>query len=463
MNLKAQQKPPSQSQTNTRYYFAITFGCQMNEYDSRRMADLLQQEHQFLPTNDAQQADLLLMNTCSIREKAQEKIFSQLGRWRPLKQKKPSLLIVVAGCVASQEGEKIKERAPYVDIIIGPQTIHRLGALIQKREQTGQIQIDVSFPEIEKFDHLPAPQKQKTSAYLSVMEGCNKYCSYCIVPYTRGEEISRRFDQVIDEASTLAQQGACEITLLGQNVNDYDGLMHEGDRSTLATLIYTIATLPQIKRIRFTTSHPGTFSQELIEVYQHEPKLTSHLHLPVQSGSNQVLKAMKRDYTRQEYLTLIDKIRQARPQIIISTDIIVGFPGETEADFQQTLSLVNTVGFDNSFCFIYSPRPGTPASQLGDEVTLNEKKERLARLQAALKKTAGQISRNLLGKTVSVLIEKISQKSTNEVSGRTESNRIINLPGNPTFIGKILPITITQILTTSLRGRLATDLTAQVE
>ena len=433
-----------------------THGCQMNEEDSNKMANLLQEKCQMQAVSDVRNADLIILNTCSIREKAQEKVFSQLGRWRKEIGYKRDAIIAVAGCVASQEAEEIFKRAPFVNIVIGPQTIHRLAELYLACRQTKRKQIDVSFPAIEKFDHLPQNKQSQISAYLTIMEGCNKFCSYCIVPYTRGEEISRSFQDVIKEAKNLVQTGAREIILLGQNVNDYYGDIDDSTKANLALLIQAISQIEGIERIRFTTSHPQAFDDTLIEAYDpSQTKLCNHLHLPVQSGSNKVLRGMKRDYTVQHYIDIINKLRQKRPDLKVSTDIIVGFPGETEEDFQQTLDLVDIIGFDSSFSFIYSQRPGTPASDLSDEVPLAEKKERLKRLQNKLKEHANQIGNDMVGKTVKVLVEGISKKRTNEISGRTENNRIVNFPGTEAYIGHVVNVQITQKLENSLRGRMA--------
>lgn len=426
----------------------------MNVYDSNRIADLLAESHGLKLTQSIEKADVVLLNTCSIREKAQEKVFSELGRWRELKKKKPNLLIGVGGCVASQEGKTILERAPYVDVIFGPQTLHRLPSLINKRQNIGQASIDISFPEIEKFDHLPAPSTHGPSAFVSIMEGCNKYCTYCVVPYTRGEEISRHFDDVITEIYELAQKGIKEVNLLGQNVNAYMGSTHEQSNIDLALLIQHIAAIDEIERIRFTTSHPVEFSQSLIDLYATEKKLVSHLHLPVQSGSDRILSMMKRGHTSLEYKHKIKQIRANRPGISISSDFIVGFPGETERDFEQTMQLIRDINFDHSFSFIYSARPGTPAANLPDPTPASVKKERLETLQQCIKKQAMQISQNMVNTEVPVLIEKVSKKNKNQLSGRTENNRVVNFIGDSRLIGQIRPIIITESLPNSLRGRL---------
>ena len=437
-------------------YYIKTHGCQMNEEDSNKMGNLLQDQCQMLPCDSVNEADLIILNTCSIREKAQEKVFSELGRWRKEIKCKDDVVIAVAGCVASQEADEIFKRAPFVKIVIGPQTIHRLGDLYQQCKATKRRQIDVSFPAIEKFDHLPQNTASAVSSYLTIMEGCNKFCSYCIVPYTRGEEISRDFKDVIEEAKHLARTGAKEIVLLGQNVNDYYGKIDDSTEGNLALLIQTISQIPGIERIRFTTSHPQAFDDTLIDAYEAtNTKLCNHLHLPVQSGSNRILKNMKRDYTVEKYFEIIDKLREKRPNLPISTDIIVGFPGETEEDFLQTMALVDRVRFDASFSFIYSPRPGTPASELIDEVPLEEKKSRLARLQARLKHHADEIAKSMVGQTVKVLVEGMSKKNQRQLSGRTENNRIVNFPGDDAFVGQVVDVIITEKCQNSLRGRLS--------
>lgn len=435
--------------------FIKTYGCQMNVYDSNRIYDLLNKTHGFCKTSSVEQADVILLNTCSIREKAQEKLFSQLGRWRDLKRKKPHLLIGVGGCVASQEGDAILKRAPYVDVIFGPQTLHRLPQLISQRLSLGKAAIDISFPEIEKFDHLPAPSVHGPSAFVSIMEGCNKYCTYCVVPYTRGEEISRKFDDVISEIYHLAKQGVREVNLLGQNVNAYLGSTHEDNPIDLALLIKYIATIDGIERIRFTTSHPIEFSDNLINIYSTEPRLVGHLHLPVQSGSDKILSLMKRGHTAIEYKNKIARIKANRPGISISSDFIVGFPGETQQDFEQTMDLIKEIGFDHSFSFIFSPRPGTPAADLADTTPMIVKKQRLAQLQTCIKQQAQLISQRMVNTTVPVLIENISKKNLKQISGRTENNRVVNLIGEKNLIGQIVPVIITENLPNSLRGRLS--------
>jgi tRNA-2-methylthio-N6-dimethylallyladenosine synthase len=430
-------------------------GCQMNEYDSSMMADILRESHGYELTDTPDDADLLLVNTCSIREKAQEKVFSELGRWRALKEKNPNVKIGVGGCVASQEGEGITKRAPFVDVVFGPQTLHRLPELITEASKTASSVVDISFPEIEKFDRLPEPRADGPTAFVSVMEGCSKYCSFCVVPYTRGEEISRPFDDVIAEVASLAEQGVCEVNLLGQNVNAYRGPMHDGEIADLATLIYYVAAIDGIERIRFTTSHPVEFTDSLIQAYAEVPKLASYLHLPVQHGSDRVLAAMKRGHTILEYKQKIRKLREARPDISLSSDFIIGFPGETDKDFEQLMNLIAEVGFDQSFSFIYSARPGTPAASLADDTPMDVKKQRLQILQARINQQAQEISRAMVGTTQRVLVEKLSKKSSAQVSGRTENNRWVNFDADPSVIGQFVDVTITEALPNSLRGRLA--------
>jgi tRNA-2-methylthio-N6-dimethylallyladenosine synthase len=434
--------------------FIKTHGCQMNEYDSAKMADVLAASHGLVLTDIETDADVILVNTCSIREKAQEKVFSQLGRWRELKLTNPNVVIGVGGCVASQEGDAIVKRAPYVDLVFGPQTLHRLPQMIEARRATNKPQVDISFPEIEKFDHLPEPRKEGPTAFVSIMEGCSKYCSYCVVPYTRGEEISRPFDDVIAEVAALADQGVREINLLGQNVNAYRGAMHDGSIADLAVLIHAIASIDSIGRIRFTTSHPLEFSDSLIEAYANVPKLANYLHLPVQSGSDRILGAMKRGYTTLEFKQKIRKLRNVRPDISISSDFIVGFPGETDADFEQTMKLIDDIGFDQSFSFIFSKRPGTPAANLPDETLDATKHERLARLQNVINENARRINAAMVGSIQNVLVEKPSKKNPNEMSGRTENMRYVNFPGDARMIGHFINVEITQAMTNSLRGRL---------
>jgi tRNA-2-methylthio-N6-dimethylallyladenosine synthase len=430
-------------------------GCQMNEYDSEKMADVLRESHGYELTDSPDNADLLLVNTCSIREKAQEKVFSELGRWKQLKKKNPNVRIGVGGCVASQEGEGITRRAPFVDVVFGPQTLHRLPELLDKVSRAKQSVVDVSFPEIEKFDRLPEPRAEGPTAFVSVMEGCSKYCSFCVVPYTRGEEISRPFDDVIAEVASLAEQGVREVNLLGQNVNAYRGPMHDGEIADLATLIYYVAEIAGIDRIRFTTSHPVEFTDSLVQAYAEVPKLASYLHLPVQHGSDRILAAMKRGHTVLEYKQKIRKLREARPGISLSSDFIVGFPGETDRDFEKLMDLVADVGFDQSFSFVYSARPGTPASSLADDTPLEAKKERLQILQSRINQQALDISRGMVGTTQRVLVEKLSKKSDRQVSGRTENNRWVNFDADASLIGQFVDVVVTEALPNSLRGRLA--------
>ncbi len=432
--------------------FIQTHGCQMNEYDSARMLDVLESEMGMQVTTAAEEADLLLLNTCSIREKAQEKVFSLLGRWRQLKAAKPGVIIGVGGCVASQEGDALRERAPHVDVVFGPQTLHRLPAMVREARSRHIPVVDISFPEIEKFDNLPEPRAEGPTAFVSVMEGCSKYCTFCVVPYTRGEEISRPFDDVIAEVAALAAQGVREVNLLGQNVNAYRGVMHDGEVADLALLITWIAAIDGIERIRYTTSHPVEFSDSLIQVYAEVPELVSHLHLPVQSGSDRVLAAMKRGHTALEYKSKIRRLREARPGISLSSDFIVGFPGETDADFEQTMRLIEEIGFDHSFSFIYSARPGTPASSFSDDVPMVVKKARLARLQARILEMAGEISRNMVGTTQTVLVERPSRNDPSMMAGRTENNRVVNFRADASLIGEFVEVRITEALPNSLRG-----------
>ncbi len=435
-------------------YYIKTFGCQMNEYDSARMADVLREHVGLTPTEDAGEAELLLMNTCSVREKAQEKVFSLLGEWRALKEQRPGVMIGVGGCVASQEGEAIAERAPCVDLVFGPQTIHRLPQMLAERRAQARAVVDVSFPEIEKFDQLPAPRSSGARAYVSVMEGCSKYCSFCVVPYTRGDEVSRGFDSVLTEVRALAEQGVQEITLLGQNVNAYAGAMRDGAIVDLATLIHHVAAVPGIRRVRFTTSHPLAFSDSLIEAYASVSALANHLHLPVQSGSDRVLARMKRGYTALQYKERVRALRAVRPDISISTDIIVGFPGEQEADFEATLELVEQVGFDQSFTFLYSRRPGTPAASLPEQVPHQVAQRRLQRLQAQLDAQAQRISRAMIGSTQCVLVERHAKRHRGELAGRTENNRWVNFEGPESLLNRFAQVSITEALPHSLRGRL---------
>lgn len=431
-----------------------TFGCQMNEYDSARMAEVLAESHGLEPTGLPEAADVLLLNTCSIREKAQEKVFSQLGRWRPLKQARPELIIGVGGCVASQEGDAIRKRAPYVDLVFGPQTLHRLPAMLDQARHKRHPVVDVSFPEIEKFDRLPKPRADGASAFVSIMEGCSKYCTFCVVPYTRGEEISRPFDDVIAEVASLAEQDVREVNLLGQNVNAYRGLMHDGGAADLALLIRYVAAIPGIGRVRFTTSHPVEFSDSLIQVFADVPELVSHLHLPVQSGSDRILAQMKRGHTALEYRSKIRRLREQRPDISVSSDFIVGFPGETEQDFEATMSLIEAIGFDNSFSFVYSRRPGTPAAEFPDDVSQQVKQARLARLQQRITDQAQQISQRMVGKVQRVLVERPARKNPAQLAGRTENNRVVNFDGPRELIGRFLDLKISEALPNSLRGEL---------
>ena len=435
--------------------FIKTFGCQMNEYDSARMADVLKAAHGMEATANVEEADVILLNTCSVREKAQEKVFHQLGRWKPLKQRNPDLLIAVGGCVASQEGSAIVERAPYVDLVFGPQTLHRLPQLIEARRQSGKSQVDVSFPEIEKFDHLPQARVEGATASVSVVEGCSKFCTYCIVPYTRGDEVSRPFDDVIAEAVQLAEQGVKEITLLGQNVNAYRGAMHDGETADLADLLHYLSEVPGIERLRFTTSHPVEFSRRLIDAYAELPKLAGGLHLPVQSGSDRVLAAMKRGYTALEYKSMVRKLRAVRPDLSISSDFIVGFPGETDADFEATLKLIEEVGFDAGYSFIYSPRPGTPAAELADDTPHRVKQERLRRLQKKIDEQEQAASRKMLGTVQRILVEGLSRKDDSELMGRTDNNRVTNFRGHSRLIGQFVNVVITAVSTHTLRGEIA--------
>ena len=441
--------------------FIETHGCQMNEYDSAKMADVLAASEGLELTANVEEADVILVNTCSIREKAQEKVFSQLGRWKALKQGGKPVLIGVGGCVASQEGEAIVKRAPYVDLVFGPQTLHRLPELIAAKRETGRPQVDISFPEIEKFDRLPEPRAEGPSAFVSIMEGCSKYCSFCVVPYTRGEEVSRPFDDVLVECAQLAAQGVREINLLGQNVNAYRGPMRDeagadAGVADLGLLIRTIAQIDGIDRIRFTTSHPLEFSDSLVEAYRDVPELANYLHLPVQSGSDRVLSAMKRGYTALEFKQKVRKLRAVRPDISISSDFIVGFPGESEADFEKTMKLIEDVGFDQSFSFIYSRRPGTPAADLEDSVSSEEKHARLSRLQATISDNARRISESMVGSTQRVLVEGPSKKNPNELTGKTENMRSVNFPAPPRLVGQFVDVVITEAMSNSLRGRVAT-------
>lgn len=438
--------------TMNKKVFIKTFGCQMNEYDSNRMLDSLNDSHSVEATKDEAQADIMLLNTCSVREKAQEKVFHQLGRWRKLKEKNPDLVIGVGGCVASQEGEAILKRAPFVDMVFGPQTLHRLPKMYDEVIKTKSPSVDISFPEIEKFDALPAPKVEGVTAFVSIMEGCSKYCSFCVVPYTRGEEFSRSFDDVIAEVYSLAEQGIREVTLLGQNVNAYWGAMHDGSMADFALLIRYVAEIEGIDRIRYTTSHPLEFTDSLINVYADVPKLVNHLHLPVQSGSDRILAAMKRRYKASDYIEIIEKIRKIRPNISMSSDFIIGFPGETDEDFEDTMRLIETIGYDLSFSFIYSARPGTPASDLEDNVPMDVKRERLARLQKRITEMAMQISENMVGTTQRLLVDRPARKDPIQISGRTENNRVVNFDGDHSLIGQFVDVRITEALPNSLRG-----------
>ncbi|MCW9709352.1 tRNA (N6-isopentenyl adenosine(37)-C2)-methylthiotransferase MiaB [Avibacterium avium] len=429
-----------------------TWGCQMNEYDSSKMADLLNSTHGLELTDIPEEADVLLLNTCSIREKAQEKVFHQLGRWKELKKTNPGLVIGVGGCVASQEGEHIRSRAPYVDIVFGPQTLHRLPEMINQIRGGKSSVVDVSFPEIEKFDRLPEPRAEGPTAFVSIMEGCNKYCTFCVVPYTRGEEVSRPLDDVLFEIAQLAEQGVREVNLLGQNVNAYRGPTHDGGICSFAELLRLVAAIDGIDRVRFTTSHPIEFTDDIIDVYADTPELVSFLHLPVQSGSDRILNLMKRGHTALEYKSIIRKLRKVRPDIQISSDFIVGFPGETDQDFEDTMNLIAQVNFDMSFSFIYSARPGTPAADIPDDVSEDEKKQRLYVLQQRINNQAAQFSRAMLGTEQRVLVEGPSKKDLMELTGRTETNRIVNFVGTPDMIGKFVDIKITDVFTNSLRG-----------
>ena len=424
----------------------------MNEYDSAKMIDVLDERFGVDLTSDPEQADILLVNTCSIREKAQEKVFSQLGRWRPYKEQRKDVLIAVAGCVASQEGEALQQRAPYVDLVVGPQTIHRLADMVETTRREKRPLVDVSFPSIEKFDQLPEPRMEGPTAFVSIMEGCSKYCSFCVVPYTRGEEISRPFDDVIAEVASLAEQGVREVNLLGQNVNGYRGEMHDGEIADLALLISVVAAVDGIERIRFTTSHPIEFGDRLIQCYAEVPELASFLHLPVQSGSDRILAAMKRGHTAIEYKSKLRQLKQARPGISLSSDFIIGFPGETDEDFEQTMTLIKDMGFDQSFSFIYSARPGTPAASLEDSTPADVKKQRLATLQKTINEQAAAISHSMLGTVQRILVERPSARDESELAGRTENNRVVNFSADHDLIGKFVDVTITEARPNSLRG-----------
>ncbi|HVK55756.1 MAG TPA: tRNA (N6-isopentenyl adenosine(37)-C2)-methylthiotransferase MiaB [Burkholderiales bacterium] len=433
-----------------------TFGCQMNEYDSDKMADVLAASEGVEKTDRIEEADIVLFNTCSVREKAQEKVFTDLGMVRPLKVANPNLIIGVGGCVASQEGATIVKRAPYVDVVFGPQTLHRLPQLISDRKSTGKAQVDISFPEIEKFDNLPPARVEGVTAFVSIMEGCSKYCTFCVVPYTRGEEISRPFDDVIAEVADLADKGVKEVTLLGQNVNAYRGEMVDGEEADFALLLHYVAEVPGIERIRYTTSHPLEFSQRLIDAYSTIPKLVSQLHLPVQSGADRILAAMKRGYTALEYKSIIRRVRKTRPDISVSSDFIVGFPGETEADFEATMKLIDDIDFDGSYSFIYSARPGTPAVNLTDDTPYEVKLKRLQRLQVRIQEQQDVWSERMVGTVQRVLVEGPSRRSAEELAGRTDNNRVVNFPGNHGLVGHFVDVVITHSMSHTLRGSIAT-------
>ncbi|WP_444937337.1 tRNA (N6-isopentenyl adenosine(37)-C2)-methylthiotransferase MiaB [Microbulbifer sp. JMSA004] len=447
------------SETSVKKLYIKTHGCQMNEYDSARMRDLLGESHDMVPTDDPDEADVLLVNTCSIREKAQEKLFHQLGRWKHLKEKNPDLVIGVGGCVASQEGEAIAKRAPHVDLIFGPQTLHRLPEMMETKEQkSGAVIVDVSFPEIEKFDRLPQPEADGATAFVSIMEGCSKYCTFCVVPYTRGEEVSRPVTDVLEEIAHLADQGVREVNLLGQNVNAYRATGEDGHEVDFAELITYVAAIDGIDRIRYTTSHPVEFSDALIDVYGQVPELVSHLHLPVQSGSDRILMAMKRGHTALEYKSKIRRLKKIRPDICLSSDFIIGFPGETDRDFEATMNLIQDVGFDISFSFIYSPRPGTPAADLADDTPEEVKKQRLQLLQARINQQAAAIARRMAGNTERVLVTGVSKKDPGQLQGRTENNRVVNFRADDlALIGKFADVVIEEALPNSLRGTLVTS------
>ncbi len=426
----------------------------MNEYDSEKMADVLAQSHDLELTDNEKEANVLLLNTCSIREKAQERVFHQLGRWRPLKEKNPDLLIGVGGCVASQEGKAIRKRAPYVDVVFGPQTLHRLPAMLKEAVHKKKLVMDISFPEIEKFDNLPEPRAEGPKAYVSVMEGCSKYCTFCVVPYTRGEEVSRPLDDVVAEVSSLAAQGVREVNLLGQNVNAYRGEMADGDMADFALLLHYVAAIDGIDRIRYTTSHPKEFTESLIQAYEDIPELVSHLHLPVQSGSNSVLSRMKRGHEVSMYIEKLARIKEIRPNISFSSDFIIGFPQETDEEFEDTIKLIEQIGFDHSYSFIFSARPGTPAADMADDIEISVKKQRLECLQAIIKKQTADISKNMIGTTQRILVEGESKKNSLQMTGRTENNRIVNFAGHTRLIGQFIDVNITEALTNSLRGRM---------
>ena len=451
---------PGDKPVNPKKVFIRTFGCQMNEYDSDKMLDVLGQERGVVVTNTPEDADIILFNTCSVREKAQEKVFSDLGRVKHLKALNPDLVIGVGGCVASQEGSAIVDRAPYVDVVFGPQTLHRLPELIARRKSEGRSQVDISFPEIEKFDAMPPARVQGATAFVSIMEGCSKYCSFCVVPYTRGEEMSRPFEDVLIEVADLADQGVKEVTLLGQNVNAYRGKMTEDENGNtaiadFATLLEYVHEIPGIERIRYTTSHPKEMTARMIDVYTRLPKLVSFLHLPVQAGSDHVLAAMKRGYTAIEFKSVVRKLRAARPGLTLSSDFIVGFPGETEEDFEKTMKLIDEIGFDTSFSFVYSRRPGTPAADLKDDTPQTLKLQRLQKLQARINQQAHAIAQSMVASTQRILVEGTSTRDVNELSGRTENNRIVNFAGHPRLIGQMIDVVITDAMTNTFRGRVA--------
>jgi tRNA-2-methylthio-N6-dimethylallyladenosine synthase len=445
----------AKSSSGMKKLFIKTHGCQMNEYDSSRIQDLLGVSHGLVTTDNPEEADVLLINTCSVREKAQEKLFHQLGRWKRFKKKNPDVIIGVGGCVASQEGVNISKRAPYVDLIFGPQTLHRVPDMIQSRQDNGVVVVDVSFPEIEKFDNLPEPRIEGPCAFVSIMEGCSKYCSFCVVPYTRGEEVSRPFDDVIAEIAHLAEHGVKEVNLLGQNVNAYRGKNHLGEVVDFAELLTYVAAIPGIGRIRYTTSHPLEFSDAIIDVYAEIPALVDHLHLPVQSGSDRILALMKRNYTALEYKSKIRRLKKIRPNISLSSDFIIGFPGETDKDFEDTMNLIQQIGFDNSFSFIYSARPGTPAADLPDNVPMEVKEQRLQILQARIAQNTADISRAMVGSTQTILVSGVSKKDPGQLQGRTENNRVVNFDClDHDLIGNFTDVTITQAMANSLQGKL---------
>jgi tRNA-2-methylthio-N6-dimethylallyladenosine synthase len=431
-----------------------TWGCQMNDYDSSRLADLLKETHQYDRTDDPKKADLLVLNTCSIREKAQEKLFSKLGEWKHFKKNNPHLKIAVGGCVASQEGRAIRSRAPYVDMVFGPQTLHRLPNMINAVNNDHKPVIDISFPEIEKFDVLPEQQVDGVSAFISIMEGCSKYCSFCVVPYTRGEEVSRPFDDIIAEVVAVSEKGVREVNLLGQNVNAYCGLTHDEEKADLADLIELISAIDGIERIRFTTSHPVEFTQRLIDVYARVPELVSHLHLPVQSGSDRILALMKRGHIIKDYKAIIHQLRMIRPNLSLSSDFIIAFPGETQDDFEETMQLIAEMNYDMSFSFIYSPRPGTPAAEIDDDLPLHAKKQRLQLLQQRLNQQSQRHARHMVGKVERILVEGLSKKNPMQLAGRTENNRVVNFDGQREMIGDFVQVKITEALPNSLRGHL---------